>query len=144
MIPLSLQIVLKIFIFEKSLSGDGYNLYVMDDWHSLSRVASVRVDASLPVAYYSVPGGDDPELMDENMLDNESGILALTQLTPYNTTCTMENGHVAPGNVCPRYEPPISVSTESSGSAGAATDARAAATRAAEMFSFMIFASFQG
>jgi len=26
------------------------------------------------------------------MLDNESGILALTQLTPYNTTCTMENG----------------------------------------------------
>ncbi len=80
------------FIFEKSLSGDGYNLYVMDDWHSLSRVASVKVDASLPVAYYSVPGGDDPELMDENMLDNESGILALTQLTPYNTTCTMENG----------------------------------------------------
>ena len=80
------------FIFEKALSGDGYNLYVMDDWHSLSRVASVKVDASLPVAYYSVPGGDDPELMDENMLDNESGILALTQLTPYNTTCTMENG----------------------------------------------------
>ena len=80
------------FIFEKNLFGDGYNLYVMDDWHSLSRVASVKVDATLPVAYYSVPGGDDPELMDDNMLDNESGILTLTQLTPYNTTCTMENG----------------------------------------------------
>ena len=80
------------FIFEKSVSGDGYYLYIMDDWYSVSRVASVRIDASVPIAYYEVPGGDDPELMDENLLDDESGIRTLTQLMPYSTTCSFDGG----------------------------------------------------
>ena len=80
------------FTFEEAVSGNGYNIYIMNDWHSLSRIASVRVDASALVAYYDVPGGDDPELMDEDLLGSEAGINALAWLTPYNTTCTMKDG----------------------------------------------------
>ena len=75
-------------------SGDRYILYIMDDWYSVSRIASVRVDAAEPVEYYDVPGGEDPELRDGNILSDNSGILTLTELTPYNTTCELKDGRL--------------------------------------------------
>ena len=80
--------------FIPSESRDGYIVYIMDDWYSVSRVGSIRVDAALPVEYYDVPGGEKPELKDENMLSGESGIITLTELTPYNTTCELKNGRL--------------------------------------------------
>ena len=75
-------------------SGDRYLLYIMDDWYSVSRVAAVRVDAALSVAYYDMPGWEDPELMDENILSGDSGIHTLLDLTPHNTTCELKDGRL--------------------------------------------------
>ena len=82
------------FCFEED--GDGFVLYIMDDWYSLSRAASVRIDVASahPIAYYDVPGGDDPELIAENLLAEEGGAAALAYLNPYNTTCTFRNGEL--------------------------------------------------
>ena len=75
-------------------SEDRYVLYIMDDWYSVSRVADVRVDASLPVEHYDMPGGEDPELLNPDMLSNEAGVLTLTEVTPYNTFCELKDGRL--------------------------------------------------
>ena len=75
-------------------SGDRYILYIMDDWYSVSRVATVRVDVSQPVEYYDMPGWETPELKDANLLSSDSGISAMTDMTPYNTTCELKDGRL--------------------------------------------------
>ena len=80
--------------FIQAESGNRYLLYIMDDWYSVSRVAAVRVDATLPVEYYTVPGGEEPELKDANIFANDSGILRLTELTPHNTNCELKDGQL--------------------------------------------------
>ena len=66
----------------------------MDDWYSVSRVGSVRVDASKALALYDVPGMEDPELISENVFSADSVIRKLTEMSPYKTTCTLEDGRV--------------------------------------------------
>ena len=84
------------FCFEKD--GDGFRLYIMDDWYSQSRVASVRIDIAKahPIAYYTVPGGEDPELLYENLLsllkEEEDWSYSLAHINRYNTTCTFQDG----------------------------------------------------
>lgn len=86
------------FCFEKD--GDGFRLYIMDDWYSQSRVASVRIDIAKahPIAYYTVPGGEDPELLYENLLsllkEEEDWSYSLAHMNRYNTTCTFQDGEL--------------------------------------------------
>ena len=76
-------------------SGERYLLYIMDDWYSVSRIGDVRVDAALPVRCYNVSDGEDePVLADANVFANDSGILRLTKLTPYNTYCELKDGQL--------------------------------------------------
>jgi hypothetical protein len=81
-------------VFIPNETEDRYVLYLMDDWYSVSRVGSVRVDASQAVAFYDMPGMEEPELLHENVFSTESVIRTLTELSPYNTTCTLEDGRV--------------------------------------------------
>ena len=85
------------FCFEED--GDGFRLYIMNDWYSQSRVGSVRIDAKKahPIAYYDVPGGEDPELLYENLLPllKEKGeSYSFAHINRYNTTCTFRDGEL--------------------------------------------------
>ena len=85
------------FCFEED--GDGFRLYIMDDWYSQSRVTSVRIDVEKahPIAYYDVPGGEDPELITKDllaMLTKDGEIYSLAHMNRYNTTCTFRNGEL--------------------------------------------------
>ena len=84
------------FCFEQY--GDGYVLYIGNDWYSSSRVASVRVSLPLPeqFRFYEVPGGDDPELYPtEYFLSEASGVTGLIYLSQYNATCRFSGGELA-------------------------------------------------
>ena len=41
-----------------------------------------------------LPGMEDPELISENVFSTDSVIRKLTEMSPYNTTCTLEDGRV--------------------------------------------------